>query len=140
MSKLQASLEELFAAPALLYAVAGDEWAVNHVTVNAPVMAEAWVKLAQESPPVKRFLDKITTGTAWGGVIVATGGFVLPLLAHHQMLPAPIGAVMGRGGESEPRGPIVPPPPAPDDSGMTPPVGNGQPPGVVTVAGTGAVT
>lgn len=152
--KLQKSLEELFSAPALAYSLAGDEWAAKHITTSAPGVAEAWYKLAQESAPVRRVLERMTTGSAWGAVIFSTGGMVLPLLAHHDLLPAQIGAALG-GGEPN-GGPIVPPPPAPqgpppgasqragggaasNGSGMTPPLRDDQPPGVVTVAGTGAV-
>lgn len=159
--KLQKSLEEVFAAPALAYKMTGDEWATDFVKDRAEPLAEAWYNLAQESPPVKRILEKLTTGSAWGGVAIATGATVLPLLAHHQLLPGPLGSVFSVPTTGAPRGPIVPPPPprtpsipatppgpgrvsngeggggAP--SGMTPPIGDGQPAGVVTVAGTNAV-
>lgn len=145
---LQKSLEELFSAPALIYSMAGDEWAASHITTNAPVLAEAWYKLAQESPAVKRMLDRLTTGSAWGGVIVATGGMALPLLAHHNLLPAQVGAVLGTDNGAPTRGPIVPPPPMDSppspppppysrgNGDMTPPLRDGEPPGVVTVAGS----
>jgi hypothetical protein len=151
--KLQKSLEELFAAPALVYSLAGDEWAAQFVSGHAPALAEAWYKLAQENVAVRRILERITTGTAWGGVIVSTGMVVLPLAAHHGILPSPAAAFFQS--EDDPhRGPIVPPPPRqstspsgqpgngrgrggpPTPADMTPPIREGQPPGVVTVAGT----
>lgn len=151
--KLQKSLEEALSAPALVYSLAGDQWAANHITNSAPTVAEAWYKLAQESPAVRRVLEKMTTGSAWGAVIFSTGGMVVPLLAHHGLLPAQVGVLLG--GEQDNGGPIVPPPPAPQGpppgastregrgapvtNGMTPPLREDQPPGVVTVAGTGAV-
>lgn len=146
--KLQASLEELFSAPALVYAARGDAWAQNHIATSAPAVAKAWADLADESPAVKRILSRITEGTAWGAVIVATGAYAVPLVAHHGLLPPPLNAVF-TGEPEESSSPIVPPPPSPDappapprrdngngNGGMTPPTSPGQPPGVVTVAGT----
>lgn len=162
--QLQRSLEELFSAPAYFYALTGDAWAEEHVTTTAPRLAEAWYKLAQKNPAVKRTLESLTTGSAWGGVMVATGATVLPLLAHHQLLPDPAQALFaGVPTTGTPSGPIVPPPPQPSTAGvppaprggggtptpprpmagpMVPPPGNGMtpplapdaPPGVVTVA------
>lgn len=155
--QLQKSLEELFSAPAYVYSITGDEWAENHVNESAPRLAEAWYKLAQKNPAVKRTLERLTTGSAWGGVAVATGVAVLPLLAHHELLPGPLGAMLSgvpgpTQGHTQARSPIVPPPPPPPagpasgpvggggaspvvpprGGNMTPPVGDG-PPGVVTV-------
>lgn len=149
--KLQASLEDLFAAPALAYSMAGDQWAAEFVAERAPVLAKAWADLANESPAVKRVLTRLTTGSAWGGVIAASTMTALPLLAHHNLLPPQIAGAFSEGDANG--GPIVPPPPAPSGpppggrtsppgnggGGMTPPLRDDQPPGVVTVAGTGAV-
>lgn len=128
-------------APALAYSIAGDDWAAGFVTERAPILAEAWYKLAQESPPVRRILVKLTTGSAWGGVIAASLMTAVPLLAHHGLLPFAL--PMGDEGEYE-GAPIVPPPPAPTGAAptgapdMTRPVAPGAPPGVVTVAGSNA--
>lgn len=152
--RLQDSLAELLALPSLAYAATGDTWAASHVAERAPIMAEAWVELGKENPAVMRVLQKITTTSAWGGVIMATGGTLLPLAIHHNLLPD-LGFPLGGSGEGG--APIVPPPPAGgptppgfDGSGvvgrqpppphghtnMTPPLKPDQPPGVVTVAGT----
>lgn len=154
---LQKSLEELFAAPALIYSMTGDQVAATFVAGRAEPLAEAWYNLSRESPAVKRILERLTTGSAWGGVAVATGATVLPLLVHHDLLPfeLPFG-IPDPEGEG---GPVVPPPPPPpgppvpggnggrpgggaatsrngSPSGMTPPMRDGDPPGVVTVAGS----
>lgn len=150
--KLESSLSELLSAPALIYAAAGDEWAATFVNKRAPVVAAAWVGLAEENPAVKRILTKLTTGSAWGGVIFATGGTVLPLLVHHGLLPSGLSLPFLESEEDgQEGGAIVPPPPGPPPSGqgagrmppppgghsdMTPPTKPGAPPGVVTVAGT----
>lgn len=126
--QLQKSLEELFSAPALLYALKGDEWAEAHITEHAPRLAEAWYKLAQKNPAVRRMLENLTTGSAWGGVAVATGVTVLPLLAHHNALPGPLGNVFSgvptTGGNS---GPTVPPPPGASGPRVRPPAPQGPP-------------
>lgn len=133
--QLQKSLEELFSAPAYVYAINGDQWAQDHITENAPKLAEAYYKLAQKNPAVKRTLERLTTGSAWGGVAVATGATVLPLLAHHQLLPAPVQTIFsGVPTTGAPRGPIVPPPPSPgpvrSPTVARPPAPTGTPPGM----------
>lgn len=154
--KLQDSLAELLALPSLAYAATGDTWAASHIAERAPIMAEAWVELGKENPAVMRVLQKITTTSAWGGVILATGGTLLPLAVHHNLLPD-LGLPFGGGSEEGGGAPLVPPPPGggptppgaesgvvgrqpPPRGGssgeMTPPLKPDQPPGVVTVAGT----
>lgn len=150
---LQKSLEELFAAPSLAYSIAGDQVAASFLASRAEPMAEAWYNLSKESPAVRRILDKLTTGSAWGGVVIATGATVLPLLAHHDVLPfdLPFGIPVPEGEEGASMVPPPPPPsgppPAPDGrgragggttppNGMTPPRKAGEPAGVVTVAGS----
>ena len=54
---------------------------------HAPTMAKAWSDLADESERVRRFLEMLLTGGAWGGVIVATMPVAIGILANHNMLP-----------------------------------------------------
>lgn len=126
---LQKSLEELFSAPAYIYALNGDTWAEDHISTTAPRLAEAWYKLAQKNPAVKRTLESLTTGSAWGGVAVATGATVLPLLAHHRLLPGQVQVFFsGVPTTGTPSGPIVPPPPgAMPGPPPVPPGGGGTP-------------
>lgn len=151
--RLEEKLEDLFSTIALPFAIAGDMHCANIVAQGAPKMATAWVALADENPGVKRVLTKLTEGSAWGGVIVATASVALPIAAHHG---APVPAILG-GSSSTPK-PSQPPTraasvPTADASSMGAPVAvkdpiayatgedgfipapvePGAPPGVVTV-------
>jgi hypothetical protein len=53
---------------------------------HGPTMAKAWADLADESPRVKRALEWLLTGGAWGGVFIATSPVVLGILANHNLL------------------------------------------------------
>lgn len=55
---------------------------------GAEDLARAWANLARENKNVKAFLDKLTTGGAIGGVVMATGAIVLGILANHGALDA----------------------------------------------------
>ncbi len=159
---LKGKLTELFAGMALIPMAAGDHYSAHIISTRAPHLAEAWADLARQNPAVKRILEGLVQGGAWGGVALATGSVLVPILGHYGMLP-PIDPWVGQYGpppvtQGERRRPIVPPPPgrpgpqvppnprangagspATNDSGlrsMTPPISVGQPPGVVTVAGS----
>lgn len=151
---LQKKLEEFFSAPALIYSFGGDEYGAHIIATRTPAMAKAWYDLAQENAAIKRMLTRLAEGSAWGGVVLSTSAVLIPLAVHHGMLPPvpdPFATIYPPPPEGS-RGPIVPPPPpaTPDPSTgaaaggtpnrYTPPVAPGEPPGIVTVAGTNAVT
>lgn len=50
---------------------------------HAPDIAESWARLADQNPRVKKLLDAGTSGSAWFGVIVSTGGLALALAGNH---------------------------------------------------------
>src|SRR5436190_14069388 len=148
---LQRRLEEFFAAPAAVYAAVGHQYPAQIIAVRSPALAEDLYKLSQENPAVKRLLERLMEGGAWGGVVVSVASILLPILSYHGVDPLgdPFQGFM-EGPSLPTRGPIVPPPPAPapsaspgsngggrDDTGFTPGVGSG-PPGTVTVAGSNA--
>lgn len=49
--------------------------------------ADAWIELAERDPKVKQFLVRITSGSAWGGVIIAHGMMIIPILAKRGIVP-----------------------------------------------------
>jgi hypothetical protein len=150
--KLQRRLEEFFVAPAAVYAATGHHYPAQIIALRSPQLAEDLYQLAQESLAVKRVLEKLLEGGAWGGVIVSAASILIPVLSYHNVVPIgdPFSAFLPAP-QVDTRRPIVPPPPGPGNaattdtnggggaSGYTPPIADGEPPGVVTVAGTGAV-
>jgi hypothetical protein len=153
---LQKSLEELFAAPALAYSFAGDQYAAMLITTRSEAMAEAWYQLAQKNAAVKRMLERLVEGSALGGVVVSTAAILIPLAQHHGMIPGadPFATFYPPLPDAPMAGPIVPPPPTGSGPrpGATPPRpggGGGTPspppprgdatqvPGAVVVNGNG---
>ncbi|WP_301177228.1 hypothetical protein [Actinomadura geliboluensis] len=55
--------------------------------VHGPGMVEAWNALAQENATVARGIEWLTTGSAYGAVVMATVPMVLQVLANHGRLP-----------------------------------------------------
>lgn len=145
---LQSRLEELLGGLALPYSAMGDDYAAQLIATRTPAIAEAWADLAKQNAAVKRVLERLVQGTAWGGVVLSSAGLAIPLLAHHNILPLVVDPFSGmyggapvipRRGDKQQRmpdwSPIVPPPPS-SDSGMTPPAAPDQPSGTFTVAGS----
>lgn len=175
---LKTRLEELFGGMALLPMAAGDHYSAHIIATRSGHLAEAWSDLAKQNPAVKRVLEGMLQGGAWGAVIMSTGAVVVPILGHYGFLPPvdpwaglygpapvqqgvrarqmpPARPAPAQGPAPAPPGPPIPGyPTAPDNPrangagtpatnsdgtvNMTPPIAPGQPPGVVTVAGSRA--
>lgn len=160
-SSLEGRLSDMFSAPALAFSLAGDQHCANIIATGAPEMARAWAKLASENASVRRILNQLLEGSAWGAVVISTLSVAVPIAAHHGMkIPGPFGAAQrksepaaaprsGFGGWGQPRSaakpstePVAsaehvgPSDDARQNSGEdVPPVYlDGAPPGVVTVA------
>lgn len=87
---MESRLAELFSAPALAFSLAGDMHCAEIINNGGPEMARAWAKLAQENPAVRRVLNTLLEGSAWGGVVLSTLSVALPIAAHHGVkLPGP---------------------------------------------------
>ncbi len=56
------------------------------VKTHAPGMVKAWNALAQENQAVARGIEWLTTGSAYGAVVMATVPLVLQVLANHGRL------------------------------------------------------
>ena len=83
-SKLLPKLEDFFLGIGMLVNFKCDvcgTWIGSQARVNA----EAWDKLARESPAVRRGLERFLTTSAWGGVAMATGMTLLPIMEHHNI-------------------------------------------------------
>lgn len=64
------------------------------IATYAPGMARAWAQLAQENPTVHRWLNAVTYGGAYRGVLAATLPAIMAIVLHHGVLglgqPAPL--------------------------------------------------
>lgn len=65
------------------------------IQVHGPGLVKAWNDLAAENASVARGIEWLTTGSAYGAVVMTTAPLVLQLLANHGVLPgerlAPLG-------------------------------------------------
>jgi hypothetical protein len=57
------------------------------IIANAEQVAEATATLADEVPAVAKALDSMSTGGAWGGFFLAIAAMIIPILAHHKLVP-----------------------------------------------------
>lgn len=57
------------------------------IQVHGPGMVKAWNDLAQENSQVARGIEWLTTGSAYGAVVMTTAPLILQILANHQVLP-----------------------------------------------------
>lgn len=94
-AKLEQQLTEMYSALALPFAAFGDQFCANHIAGHAESLASSWVDLAQNNPNVAKVLDSLVTGGAWGGVIMTHAFVALPVAAHHNLIPGPVGERVG---------------------------------------------
>lgn len=57
------------------------------LSLHGPRMVEAWNDLAQENAAVARGIEWLTTGSAYGAVVMATVPMVLQVMVNHRYLP-----------------------------------------------------
>lgn len=112
LGKVEERLNEMFATIAIAQAGLGVFDGDPRHMVGAqvteqfgPQLVGAWVKLAQENPRVEKVLLRMSETSAWGEVILATGGFIYSQAQAYGTVPA-----------SMPNPwveiPVMPPPPA----------------------------
>jgi hypothetical protein len=81
---------------------------VNHtdgvaIIEGAEPLAVALNNVARDNDAVYRNLERLVTGSTWGGVFMALGGILLPIAANHNLLPFHIGVSPPESGaESKP--------------------------------------
>lgn len=94
-AKLEQELVQMYSALALPFAAVGDEFCANVIAGNAETLASGWIDLAQQNPNVEKVLQSLVTGGAWGGVIMTHAFVALPIAAHHNLIPGPVGQRIG---------------------------------------------
>ena len=79
VAKIEEGLTDLFSGFALAAQFQGNDVAYVILTSRGPKVAAAWAELARQNASVRRVLERLMTGGAWGGVIVSTLSMALPL-------------------------------------------------------------
>jgi hypothetical protein len=57
------------------------------VAQHSDKLASSWARLAAKNAGVRRVLTSLTTGSAYGEVVIATLLVVIPILANHKLIP-----------------------------------------------------
>lgn len=96
LRELEEILSEAFKAPAVVCAMAGDEWAANHFTMSGPALARNLVVSSEKNPWLRKKLEDAATGGdamvqlmtmfALGGAIFM---YIAPPAVHWFNLPVP---------------------------------------------------
>jgi hypothetical protein len=86
-AELESQLEDFFGMIALGIMTTGDEHCANVVATQAKPLSEAWAELAKKNTRVKRMIEMMLQGSAWGSVITVTAATVIPIAAHHGLYP-----------------------------------------------------
>jgi hypothetical protein len=134
--KIQDGLTQLFVLAGLATSVWVDEWDGQVLVLNAERNARAWADLAAQSPTVRKALEGLLVGSAWGTAIGTTAMTLLPILAHHGVVPLDtLAMAAGQGVKLPDAAGAAPPadrPPAPaafsPDASMTQPAPAPPPP------------
>lgn len=105
--KLETQLEDFFGGIGLMVAATGDTHCADVIVTQAKPLAEAYANLAKKNERVRRILEMMMEGSAWGQVITVTAATVIPIAAHHGLYPQGFPMPFSFG--------IGPPPPPSDD-------------------------
>jgi hypothetical protein len=105
--KLETQLEDFFGGIALMVAAMGDQVCAEIIATQAKPLADAYGNLARKNERVRRMLEMMMEGSAWGQVITVTAATVIPIAAHHDLYPKGFPLPFSFG--------IGPPPPPSDD-------------------------
>lgn len=105
-NELKSALEDFFGGISIAVMFTGDEYCASIIATQAEPLAEAWAELAKKNVRVRRMIEMLLQGSAWGQVITVTAATVIPIAAHHGLYPkgAPMPFTFGLG-----------PPPPPSD-------------------------
>jgi hypothetical protein len=160
---LEGRLAEFLSMAALPFALQGDDYCAQIIAQRTPDLAKSLAALAEENASIKRTLNRMLEGSAWGGVALSVTAIVVPIAQHHGLVPGgdPFAFQYPNSPQRSPQGIPSPaagfggwsPPPTDDTSTMGAPASPdsngtpedagwtrtpGAPPGVVTVAATTA--
>lgn len=86
-AKLKEQVADLYATIGMVAIAPIDRLAGTLLVNQSEELAEQWIKLAETNPAVKRALNKLVEAGGWGGIIMAHGMIVLPVLANRGMFP-----------------------------------------------------
>lgn len=85
--KLHEQLTELYVSIGTIAITPLDPLAGALFVARSDELAQTWVDLAETNPAVKRALQKLVEAGGWGGVVIAHGMLLFPVLANRGLFP-----------------------------------------------------
>lgn len=76
-----------------------DPYCGGVLVLRGPMMSDALVDVAKVNPRVRKALQSFAQTSTWGGLAGAAAAVAVPILAHHGLLPADLGKLMGPDAE-----------------------------------------
>lgn len=98
---LQPRLEKMFAGMGLMLAPIDSVCGMQIVQSSGP-LSEAFENLANQNPRVRKVLERLLSGGAWGEVFVASMPIIVTVLSHHKILPPAVTDMFAGSPEPEP--------------------------------------
>ncbi len=89
--KLEAQIADAYRAIGAGFAMTGDEFSSALIGSQAPALATAWVELAERDANVRKTLERLMSGSAWGSIVMMHIMIIFPILAHRDLIPGELG-------------------------------------------------
>jgi len=93
------------------------------ILANAEPLADGWAKVAERHPRMRQALEGFEAGGVYGAAIVSTVMVVVPIMAHHRMIPPNLLGAAAMAGV-----PVETAAPSSGTARATPPPRTGPPP------------
>lgn len=84
--QLRDGIASIYTMAAMGATFAGDPMVGQIISDHADRAADAWLDLAQKDAKVRKLLEKLTTGSAWGDVAMVHISMAIPILATRGLL------------------------------------------------------
>lgn len=85
--KFHREVAEFFSLPALLFEFTGQKYPAYVWNLRITTHAYAWADLAEKNPALKRKMQALMEGGAYGAVIISGLAVLVPILAYYGLYP-----------------------------------------------------
>lgn len=97
ISKIGDELDSTIGAIGVAVMMTGDEYCGTIILERGQVLTGALVTLAKQNPRVKKLLSAMVKTSTWTGVTMASLSILLPVAAHHGLIPEAAAAIFLKG-------------------------------------------